>query len=106
MATLDSHSMEAKSQKAFTSQLKKVYGFYTGGFIGFCILLAIAEQMGLSRVGIGYVFLGATVLLYAGIGIMSLFGLSGPLLPATSPAASASPLSPFSASRNCWMAVW
>jgi cation/acetate symporter len=71
MATLDSHSMEAKSQKAFTAQLKKVYGFYTGGFIGFCILLAIAEQMGLSRAGIGYVFLGATVLLYAGIGIMS-----------------------------------
>ena len=71
MATLDSHSMEAKSQKAFNAQLKKVYGFYTGGFIGFCILLAIAEQMGLSRAGIGYVFLGATVLLYAGIGIMS-----------------------------------
>jgi cation/acetate symporter len=63
--------MEAKSQKAFTAQLKKVYGFYTGGFLGFCILLAIAEQMGLSRAGIGYVFLGATVLLYAGIGIMS-----------------------------------
>jgi cation/acetate symporter len=63
--------MEAKSQKAFNAQLKKVYGFYTGGFIGFCILLAIAEQMGLSRAGIGYVFLGATVLLYAGIGIMS-----------------------------------
>jgi cation/acetate symporter len=71
MATLDSHSMEAKSQKAFNAQLKKVYGFYTGGFLGFCILLAIAEQMGLSRAGIGYVFLGATVLLYAGIGIMS-----------------------------------
>ncbi|MEY3096139.1 MAG: Cation/acetate symporter ActP, partial [Pseudomonadota bacterium] len=71
MATFDSHSVEAKSQKAFTAQLKKVYGFYTGGFIGFCILLAIAEQMGLSRAGIGYVFLGATVLLYAGIGIMS-----------------------------------
>jgi cation/acetate symporter len=71
MATLDSHSLEAKSQKAFNSQLKKVYGFYTGGFVAFCILLAIAEQMGLSRAGIGYVFLGATVLLYAGIGIMS-----------------------------------
>ncbi len=71
MATLDSHSMEATSQKAFNAQLKKVYGFYTGGFIGFCILLAIAEQMGLSRAGIGYVFLGATVLLYAGIGIIS-----------------------------------
>ena len=71
MATFDSHSLEAKSQKAFNSQLKKVYGFYTGGFLVFCILLAIAEQMGLSRAGIGYVFLGATVLLYAGIGIMS-----------------------------------
>lgn len=59
------------SQKAFNAQLKKVYGFYTGGFFGFCILLAIAEQMGLSKVGIGYVFLAATVILYAGIGIMS-----------------------------------
>jgi cation/acetate symporter len=61
----------AGSQKAFTAQLKKVYGFYTGGFIAFCILLGIAEQMGLTRAAMGYVFLGATVLLYAGIGIMS-----------------------------------
>jgi cation/acetate symporter len=59
------------SQKAFNAQLKKVYGFYTGGFFAFCILLAIAEQMGLSKVGIGYVFLAATVILYAGIGIIS-----------------------------------
>ena len=59
------------SQKAFNAQLRKVYGFYTGGFLGFCIILAIAEQMGLSRAGIGYVFLAATVILYAGIGIMS-----------------------------------
>src|SRR5690606_40076781 len=35
------------------------------------ILLAIAEQMGLSRQAIGIVFLLATVALYAGIGIMS-----------------------------------
>ena len=63
--------VEAKSQKAFTSQLKKVYGFYTGGFALFCIALGIAEQMGMSRAMMGYVFLGATVLLYAGIGIMS-----------------------------------
>jgi cation/acetate symporter len=62
---------QAQSQKAFKAQLKKVYGFYTGGFALFCIGLAIAEQMGLSRAMIGYVFLGATVLLYAGIGIMS-----------------------------------
>ena len=35
------------------------------------ILLAIAEQMGLSRQWIGYIFLMATVGLYAGIGVMS-----------------------------------
>ena len=61
----------AQSQKAFTAQLKKVYAWYTGGFALFVIVLAILEQMGLPRATIGYVFLAATVLLYAGIGIMS-----------------------------------
>ncbi|CDK99288.1 Uncharacterized symporter H16_A2524 [Magnetospirillum gryphiswaldense MSR-1 v2] len=60
-----------KSIKSFTSQLAKVYGFYTGGFLTVVILLAIAEQMGLSRAWIGYIFLILTVALYAGIGIMS-----------------------------------
>ncbi len=59
------------TQRGFKSQLKKVYTFYTGGFIVFVILLAIAEQMGLSRQWIGYIFLMATVGLYAGIGVMS-----------------------------------
>ncbi|MBI4968255.1 MAG: VC_2705 family sodium/solute symporter [Rhodospirillales bacterium] len=62
---------EAKSQSAFVSQLKKVYTFYTGGFIVFVILLGIAEAMGMPRVWIGYLFLAMTILLYAGIGIMS-----------------------------------
>jgi len=61
----------AGSNKAFKSQLKKVYTWYTGGFILFVIALAIAEQMGLPRNWIGYVFLFATVGLYAGIGVMS-----------------------------------
>jgi cation/acetate symporter len=61
----------AGSNKAFNSQLKKVYTWYTGGFIAFVIALAIAEQMGLPRQWIGYIFLLATVGLYAGIGIMS-----------------------------------
>jgi len=56
---------------AFKKQLNKVYAWYTGGFIIFIILLAIAEQLGLSRQAIGLVFLLATVALYAGIGIMS-----------------------------------
>ena len=61
----------AGSQKAFTSQLKKVYIWYTGGFLIFVVALAILEQMGLPRNWIGYVFLLATVGLYAGIGVMS-----------------------------------
>jgi cation/acetate symporter len=61
----------AGSQKGFNAQLKRIYTWYTGGFIVFIILLAIAEQMGLSRNWIGYVFLLATVGLYAGIGVMS-----------------------------------
>ena len=64
-------SFSAGSQKAFKSQLNKVYAWYTGGFIAFVVVLAIAEQLGLSRTNIGYVFLIATVLLYAGIGVMS-----------------------------------
>ncbi len=56
---------------AFKKSLNKVYTWYTGGFIAFVIVLAIAEQMGLSRAWIGYIFLAATVLLYAGIGVVS-----------------------------------
>jgi cation/acetate symporter len=55
----------------FKKALNKVYAWYTGGFIAFVIVIAIAEQMGMSRNMIGYLFLGATVLLYAGIGVMS-----------------------------------
>jgi len=57
--------------KAFKAQLTKVYTWYTGGFITFIIGLGIAEQMGLPRNWIGFIFLLATVALYAGIGIMS-----------------------------------
>ena len=39
--------------------------------ISFVIVIAILEQMGLPRNWIGYLFLIATVLLYAGIGVMS-----------------------------------
>jgi cation/acetate symporter len=59
------------SNRAFFNQLKKYYSFYTGGFIAFVIILAILEQLGLPKVWIGYVFLFATIGLYAGIGIMS-----------------------------------
>ena len=61
----------AAANKAFKQQLNKVYGWYTGGFVVFIIVLAILEQMGLPRNYIGFIFLIATVLLYGGIGVMS-----------------------------------
>jgi cation/acetate symporter len=61
----------AADNRAFKKQLNKVYGWYTGGFVVFIIVLAILEQAGLPRNWIGFIFLFATVGLYAGIGIMS-----------------------------------
>lgn len=60
-----------RNRKRFFRSLSKYYGLYTGGFITFVILLAIAEQMGMSNAWIGYTFMLATFGLYAGIGILS-----------------------------------
>ncbi len=63
--------MATSTQAQFNAALKKYYGFYTGGFLAFVLILAILEQLGLPAVWIGYIFLAATIALYAGIGIMS-----------------------------------
>ncbi len=62
---------DSASTASFKSQLNKVYAWYTGGFLAFVVTLAILEQMGLPKNWIGFIFLLATVGLYAGIGIMS-----------------------------------
>ena len=59
------------SNAAFFKQLSRYYTFYTGGFIAFVILVGLLEYMGVQNKVLGYMFLGATVLLYAGIGFMS-----------------------------------
>jgi cation/acetate symporter len=64
-------SVSAAANTAFKKQLNKVYGWYTGGFVAFVIVLAVLEQMGLPRNWIGFIFLLATIGLYAGIGVMS-----------------------------------
>src|SRR4030065_339989 len=64
-------NMTTTTQSQFFQQLNKYYTFYPGGFIAFVIVLAILEQMGLPPRWIGYIFLAATISLYAGIGIMS-----------------------------------
>jgi len=61
----------ARNKKRFFRSLSKYYGLYTGGFITFVILLAIAEQMGMPNAWIGYIFMLATFGLYTGIGILS-----------------------------------
>ncbi len=55
----------------FTDNLGRIYGMYTGGFIGFIILMAILEQMGMSAATIGILFVAFTILVYAGIGWLS-----------------------------------
>ena len=56
---------------AFKRQLNKVYRWYTLAFFLFVAVLAVLEQWGLPREWIGFVFLIATIGLYAAIGIMS-----------------------------------
>lgn len=63
--------MGASVQSHFVSQLKRYYAIYTGGVIGFIVLLSILEQMGVPNKVLGYIFLGVTVSMYAGIGILS-----------------------------------
>jgi len=61
--------MATQSQAQFYSSLKKYYAFYTGVLFP-SHLVAILEQMGVPTKS-GYIFLAATVLLYAGIGSLS-----------------------------------
>ena len=55
----------------FIDNLPKVYGIYTGGFLVFIILMAIAEQAGMTAKMIGIFFVSFTVAIYAIIGYLS-----------------------------------
>ncbi len=55
----------------FIDNLPKVYGIYTGGFLVFIILMAIAEQAGMTAKTIGICFVAFTVSIYAIIGYLS-----------------------------------
>ncbi len=58
-------------QGDFLSNLGKVYGIYTGGFIGFVLFLALLEQLGVPNRIIGYLFVFLTIGVYALIGYLS-----------------------------------
>jgi len=55
----------------FIDNLPKIYGTYTGGFLIFIILMAIAEQAGMTKETIGILFVAFTVGIYAFIGWLS-----------------------------------
>jgi cation/acetate symporter len=57
--------------RAFTRRLHRVYGGFTLAFIAFVLGLGLFEHMGLPDAWIGLIFLVATVLLFAVIGVVS-----------------------------------
>ena len=59
------------NRKDFINNLPRIYGTYTGGFLIFIILMAIAEQAGMTAKTIGICFVAFTVAIYALIGWIS-----------------------------------
>lgn len=59
------------SRQRFKAQLDRIYSGYTLGVVLFVLLLAGLERLGLPRAWIGFIFLMATIALYAGIGAVS-----------------------------------
>jgi cation/acetate symporter len=57
--------------RRFVQRLQKYYSFYTGGLVMFILALAVAEYMGMPEKWIGWTFMASTVLLYAGIGVVT-----------------------------------
>ena len=57
--------------RTFSRRLMLYYGAYTVGFFLFLVSLAILEKEGFPRQWIGYLFMFATIVLYAGIGVLS-----------------------------------
>ena len=57
--------------KRFSAALTRYYAWYTVGFILFLITLAILEREGFPRVWLGYLFIFATIVLYAALGVIS-----------------------------------
>ena len=60
-----------QNSQSFFRKLVSYYGWYTAGFVVFLLALAILEREGVPRSWIGYIFVFATIVVYAGIGVIS-----------------------------------
>ena len=58
-------------EKGFINNLPRIYGLYTGGFLGFIALMAILEQFGVPADVLGILFVAFTIAIYAAIGWLS-----------------------------------
>ena len=58
-------------KKGFIENLGRIYGFYTLGFLGFVVLMAVLEQLGVPNKVIGYLFIAMTICIYAVIGVLA-----------------------------------
>ena len=56
---------------AFFRKLQRYYLIFTGCFAMFLLALAMLEKEGMPRLWIGYLFMFATIILYAAIGVIS-----------------------------------
>lgn len=61
----------ATDNKTFSLRLGRYYLWFTAGFLLLLVVLAILEQEGFPRAWIGYLFLFSTIVMYAGIGVLS-----------------------------------
>jgi cation/acetate symporter len=59
------------SNNAFFRRMRRYYALYTLGFVLFLGVVAILEREGFPRAWIGYVFMFSTIVVYAGIGVIS-----------------------------------
>ncbi|CAN7587979.1 cation acetate symporter [Pseudoduganella sp. LjRoot289] len=55
----------------YFKRLSRYYLLFSAGFAGFLVSLAVLENEGMPRVWIGYLFMLATITLYAAIGLVS-----------------------------------
>ena len=62
---------ESDRKPSFSRRLATYYTIYTLGFLLFLLVLAILEKEGFPRAWIGYLFMFGTIVLYAGIGVLS-----------------------------------
>ena len=66
-----SDPFEVRAYAAYKRRLHRAFATYVACLLAFLLLLALAEAWGLSKQWVGAVFLSATVILYAVIGIYS-----------------------------------